>query len=47
VQRKIDEAVERTLSREYRKKIQEVTVSEKELMAYYQSGKRGRFAKVS
>ena len=35
VQRKIDEAVERTLSREYRKKIQEVTVSEKEMMAYY------------
>ena len=36
VRRKIDEAVERTLSREYRKKIQEVTVSEKELMAYYE-----------
>ena len=36
VQRKIDEAVERTLSRKYRKKIQEVTVSEKELMAYYE-----------
>lgn len=36
VHRKINEAVERTLSREYRKKIQQVTISEKELMAYYE-----------
>jgi parvulin-like peptidyl-prolyl isomerase len=36
VKSKIDEAVERTLSREYRIKIQQVTVSEKELLDYYE-----------
>ncbi len=35
VQRKIDNAVEKTLALVYRLKIQEVTISEKEMMGYY------------
>ncbi|MBE9569435.1 MAG: peptidyl-prolyl cis-trans isomerase, partial [Proteobacteria bacterium] len=39
VQREINEAVEKTLAKVYQKRIRQVTVSEKEMMAYYEKNR--------